>query len=71
MWRISKHPVPTWGTLPSTICEEGVASVSISLLVAAFVRNFTQVSKDILRKGLMLSSIQTRFIAFISPENVR
>lgn len=69
--KISNAPVPTVGTLPRTIYEEGVVRVSISLTVAAFVKNFTHVSNDIFKNELILSSIQALFIAFIYPLNVR
>lgn len=52
--RISHMPVPSWGFWPKIILLLGLLQLSISQFNAAFVMNLTEVSYDILRKGLAL-----------------
>jgi len=62
-----KAPVPTFGTRPRIISDEGVYLMSSSQLRLAFVKNLTQVSKLIFKNGEMDSSIHYLFMALILP----
>jgi hypothetical protein len=67
---MSKIPVPTLGTYPSTREEAGVLKSSVSLAIQLLMRYFMVVSKLILRKGELDSSMPIRLNALYSPLKV-
>lgn len=62
--------MPTFGTRPVIISEEGEARVSIYENVLAVVKNLLQVSKLIFKNGDIDSSMHILFIYLIFPSNV-